>query len=286
MIGEGELKVSQNKETKTIMEFLSENPNVDVSHAWERCWGIQTGIIDRVKERFSVEKHPSCAGRDYFVSEEHPKHGQLEGSFTAYSGEEVDRLVHSWLGNRQRSILDINATVFLGQETRVPHLAVIFGTIPFLYFYAEYTPRVDLRTNPDYLMKYYEPVNKDFLEFRAQPNWTRFVSHGTYLRSLMSPVCVSSHTELNDENIDRCERYLETFINRWFQWLDEAETIPLSERAAQQEYDLKVRELGYRYDPMNVLPVEVFGQEEANRMLDLRIGVDQIKSVANRWERS
>ena len=134
------------------MEFLSENPNVDVSHAWERCWGIQTGIIERVKERFSVEKHPSCAGRDYFVSDEHPKHGQLEGSFTAYSGEEVDWLVHSWLGNRQRSILDINATVFLGQETRVPHLAVIFGTIPFLYFYAEYTPRMDLRTNPDYLM--------------------------------------------------------------------------------------------------------------------------------------
>ena len=94
--------MSQNKETKTIMEFLSENPNVDVSHAWERCWGIQTGIIERVKERFSVEKHPSCEGRDYFVSEEHPKHGQLEGSFTAYSGEEVDWLVHSWLGNRQR----------------------------------------------------------------------------------------------------------------------------------------------------------------------------------------
>ncbi|GIT34645.1 MAG: hypothetical protein Ct9H300mP4_09640 [Gammaproteobacteria bacterium] len=92
--------------------------NVDVSHAWERCWGIQTSIIERVKERFSVEKHPSCAGRDYFVSEEHPKHGQLEGSFTAYSGEEVDWLVHSWLGNRQRSILDINATVFLGQENK------------------------------------------------------------------------------------------------------------------------------------------------------------------------
>ncbi|SVE04037.1 uncharacterized protein METZ01_LOCUS456891, partial [marine metagenome] len=26
MIGKGELKVGQNKETKTIMEFLSENP--------------------------------------------------------------------------------------------------------------------------------------------------------------------------------------------------------------------------------------------------------------------
>ena len=136
--------MSSNKETKTIMEFLSENPNVDVSKAWERCWGIQTNIIERVRERFEVAKHPSCKGRDYFISSEHPDHGLLEGSFNAYSGDQVDWLVHSWIGNRQRSILDINATVFLGQETRVPHLAVIFGTIPRLYFYAEYTPRMDL----------------------------------------------------------------------------------------------------------------------------------------------
>ncbi|GIS87131.1 MAG: hypothetical protein CM1200mP17_16990 [Woeseia sp.] len=52
--------MSSNKETKTIMEFLSENPNVDVSKAWERCWGIQTNIIERVRERFEVAKHPSC----------------------------------------------------------------------------------------------------------------------------------------------------------------------------------------------------------------------------------
>ena len=123
---------------------------------------------------------------------------------------------NSWLGNRKRSILDINATAFLSQETRVPHLTVIFGTIPRLYFYAEYTPRMDLRTNPDYLNKYYEPVNKDFLEFRDHANWTRFVSHGTYLRSFMSPICVSSHAELNDENIDFCETYLKTFIEVGF----------------------------------------------------------------------
>ena len=270
--------MSERKETKTIMEFLAENPDVDVNNAWERCWGIQTGIIDRIRERFEVSKHPSCEGRDYFTSEVHPENGQLEGSFNSYTGDNMDWLVHSWLGNRKRSILDINATAFLSQETRVPHLTVIFGTIPRLYFYAEYTPRMDLRTNPDYLNKYYEPVNKDFLEFRDHPNWTRFVSHGTYLRSLMSPICVSSHAELNDENIDYCETYLKAFIDRWFAWLDEAETVPLSERDALQTYDLKVRELGYRNDPMNVLPIQIFGAEEANRMLEMRIGVDQIKA--------
>ena len=276
--------MSERKETKTIMEFLAENPDVDVNNAWERCWGIQTGIIDRIRERFEVSKDPSCEGREYFTSEVHPKNGQLEGSFNSYTGENIDWLVHSWLGNRKRSILDINATAFLSQETRVPHLTVIFGTIPRLYFYAEYTPRMDLRTNPDYLNKYYEPVNKDFLEFRDHANWTRFVSHGTYLRSLMSPICVSSHAELNDENIDFCETYLQTFIDRWFGWLDEAETVPLSERHALQAYDLRVRELGYRNDPMNVLPIQIFGAEEANRMLEMRIGVDQIKAVSGRWK--
>jgi hypothetical protein len=91
---------------------------------------------------------------------------------------------------------------------------------------------------------------------------------------------------LNNENIDYCANYLEKFIDRWFQWLDEAEEVPVSERAIQQQYDFQVRELGYRNDPMNILPIEVFGAEEANRMLDLRIGTDQIKSATNRWPSS
>lgn len=271
--------MSARAETKTIMEFLAENPNVDVSRAWERCWGIHSKIVDRVRARFPVTRHPQNAGEDYWKSPD----GQLEGGFFGYTGEAVDWLVHSWLGNRRASILDMNATVFLSQQTRVPHLAVIFGTIPKLYFYAEYTPRVDLRTNYDYLMKYYEPANRDFLAFRSHPQWTRFVSHGTYLRALMSPVAVSSHAELNDENISTCEKYLVTFLDRWFRWLDEAEEVPLEERAAQQAYDYTVRELGYRTDPMNVLPQRILGEKEFNRRLEMRIGTEQMAETRGRW---
>ncbi len=267
-------------DTKTIMEFLAENPNVDVSQAWERCWGIHTKIIDRVRDRFPVERHHSTEGEDYFTSPD----GQMEGSFTAYTSPQVDWLVHSWIGNRKASILDMNATVFLGQETRVPHMVIIFGTIPKLYFYAEYTPRVDLRTNLDYLKKYYEPANEGFLKFRADPNWTRFVSHGTYLRSLMSPVATSCTAELNDENISTCEKYLETFVDRWFRWLDDAETVPEEERAAQQEYDFTVRELGYRTDPMNVLTQKIFGDAEFNRRLDMRCGMTQMAEARGRYK--
>jgi hypothetical protein len=264
--------MTERTETKTIMEFLSENPDVDVSKAWERCWGIHSKIIDRVRDRFPVERHHSTVNEDYFTSPDK----QMEGSFAAYNSPEVDWLVHSWIGNRKASILDMNATVFLGQQTRVPHMAIIFGTIPKLYFYAEYTPRVDLRMNIDYLKKYYEPANEGFLKFRSDPDWTRFVSHGTYLRALMSPVATSSTAELTDDNIDTCEKYLGTFVDRWFGWLDEAEEVPEDERTEQQRYDFTVRELGYRTDPMNVLTQRIFGDEEFNRRLDMRCGMTQM----------
>jgi Red chlorophyll catabolite reductase (RCC reductase) len=266
-------------ETKTIMEFLSENPNVDVSKAWERCWGIHSRTVERIRARFDVARHAQTKGEDYWKSPD----GQLEGAFMGYTGPQMDWLVHSWLGNRKQSILDMNATAFLSQQTRVPHLGIIFGTIPKLYFYAEYTPRVDLRTHYEYLQKYYEPANEDFLKFRSDPSWTRFVSHGTYLRALMSPICTSSHTELNEDNIGTCERFLVRFVDRWFRWLDEAEEVPLEERAAQQAYDYKVRELGYRTDPMNVLPMRIFGEKEFNRRLDMRIGTRQMAETRNRW---
>jgi hypothetical protein len=272
--------MSVRTETKTIMEFLAENPNVDVSRAWERCWGIHSRIVERVKARFPVQRHAQNAGQDYWTSPDN----QIEGGFYGYTGRDVDWLVHSWLGNRKASLLDMNATVFLSQQTRVPHMAVIFGTIPKLYFYAEYTPRVDLRTHYDYLVKYYEPANQDFLQFRSDPKWTRFVSHGTYLRALMSPVAVSSHAELNDDNIGTCEKFLVNFIDRWFRWLDDAEEVPVAERAAQQNYDYTVRELGYRTDPMNVLPQRILGEQEFNRRLEMRLGTQQMAETRGRWK--
>jgi len=265
---------------KTIHEFLADQPNVDVSGAWKRCWGIHAGIVDRVRTRFPVTKHPATLGREYYTSLD----GGMEGSFNAYTGSQVDWLVHSWLGNRKASLLDMNATVFLSQQNRVPHLVVIFGTVPKLFFYADYTPRLDLRMDLDYVNKYYEPANAAAIRLRGNPNFSWNWSHGTYLRSLMSPVATSIMGELNDANIDTCERYLEEFVGRWFGWLDEAEQDPLpeSQRSAQQHYDYYVRETGYRTDPMNVLAQRAFGQAEFEKMLDLRCGMPQMAATRRR----
>lgn len=70
-------------ETKTIDQFLAENPNVDVSHAWARCWSILSSIKKRIAGRFpDLELDPACAGREYYTS----PNKEFEGSMQAWSG--------------------------------------------------------------------------------------------------------------------------------------------------------------------------------------------------------
>lgn len=263
-------------DTKTIHQFLAENPDVDVSQAWERCFGILEGFKNQIAGRFEVEKHPECEGREYYTSPD----GAFEGSFNAYSGPGCEWLVNSWLGNRKASILDMNATCFLGPETDVPHLIVIFGTIPKLFFYADYVPRRDLRTDENYLDKYYGgEVNEDFLKLRGDPDFHWSVSHGTYMRALLSPVGLSMAGDLNDANLDKLESYAKRFVARWMGWLDQADGVPPEQRAALQAYDHQVRRLGYERDPMNKLAENVFGAGEVDRMIAMRMGASQMAAA-------
>ena len=56
-------------DTKTIDQFLAENPNVDVTPYWERCWGILAGVKDRIAERFpDLEREENTRDRDYYTS--------------------------------------------------------------------------------------------------------------------------------------------------------------------------------------------------------------------------
>ena len=261
-------------DTKTIDQFLAENPDVDVSHAWERCWGILSDIKGRIATRFpGLSPEPNCADRKYYTS----PNGEFEGSMQAWSGPGCDWLVNSWLGNRKASILDMNATAFLGQETDVPHFIMVFGTIPKLFFYFDFTPRRNLMVDKHYLDSYYNPINADYLELRGNTNFQWSVSHGTYMRALTNPSTQSLMGDLNDSNIDLLEAYAYRMLERWMGWLDTATPVPEAERVALREYDFKVRELGYALDPMNKLAEQVFGADQVENMLNIRMGREQMQ---------
>jgi hypothetical protein len=260
-------------DTKTIDQFLAENPDVDVSQAWERCWGILHDIKEKIAARFpALELEPNCVGREYYTS----PNGEFEGSMQAWSGAGVDWLVNSWLGNRKASILDMNATAFLDQQTDVPHFVMVFGTIPKLFFYFDFTPRKNLMTDPDYLRKYYEPINEAYLALRGDTNFQWSVSHGTYMRSLTNPSTQSLMGDLTNENISVLEDYAYKMLDMWMGWLDQAQPVTADQRAQQQEYDYTVRRLGYELDPMNKLAEQVFGADKVEEMLDVRKGAAQM----------
>jgi len=261
-------------DTKTIDQFLAENPNVDVSQAWARCWGILSSIKGRIAERFpDLVLDSACEDRLYYTS----PNKEFEGSMQAWSGPGCDWLVNSWLGNRKASILDMNATAFLDQQTDVPHFVMVFGTIPKLFFYFDFTPRRNLMTDTGYLDRYYGPINERYLELRGNPNFQWSVSHGTYMRSLTNPSTQSLMGELTDDNIDIFKDYAYDMLETWLGWLDAATPIPPSEQAALRKYDYTVRRLGYERDPMNKLAAQVFGEDKVEEMLDIRMGARQMQ---------
>jgi hypothetical protein len=264
-------------DTKTIDQFLAENPDVDVSRYWERCWGILSGVKQRIAARFpDLQREPNTEDRDYYTS----PNGEWEGSMKAWSGPGMEWLVNSWLGNRKASILDMNATAFLGQETDVPHLVIVFGTIPRLFFYADYTPRRDLMQDVEYLDRYYgDDVNQWYLQLRGDENFQWSVSHGNYMRALTNPVTQSLMGDLNDSNIDLLEQYVDEKVTRWLSWLDDATPVAGNERSALQARDHKIREMGYARDPMNKLAAQVFGGDMVDTMVDIRMGREQMHRV-------
>ena len=266
-------------DTKTIDQFLAENPDVDVSKAWERCWGILHDIRQKIAARFpGLALEPNCVGREYYTS----ANGEFEGSMQAWSGPGVDWLVNSWLGNRKASILDMNATAFLDQQTDVPHFVMVFGTIPRLFFYFDFTPRRNIYIDANYIERYYEPINERYLALRGHQNFQWSVSHGTYMRSLTNPSTLSLMGDLHDDNIGILEEYAYAMLDIWMGWLDTATPIAENARAEQQRYDYSVRRLGYEKDPMNKLAVQVFGEDRVEEMLNVRMGAEQMQRTSGR----
>ncbi len=267
------MTVSQ--EVKTITQMLDEAPNVDVRASWEALWDILSDIKDRLLEEFPVERHPSCAGYEYYEA------GGFEGSLNTFTGPTAEWLVHSWIGNRSASILDMNITVWLGPHIDAPHLCLVFGTVPHLFHYSDFIARRDIGVDADYVQRYYEPENEDYLAFRGDERFTWNVSHGTYMRAITSPVAHSYMAERTPENIEVLKGYVMKRFERWLELVGSAPPVPEAERAVLQARDHRLRKQCYTLDPMNALAVRAMGQETADKMVSLRYGAQQLEQAVS-----
>jgi len=259
-------------ETRTITDLVAEAPDVDVRETWTAMWQVLTEAKDLVTAELPVDKHPSSDPYDYYTP------GSFEGSLNTYTGEGVDWLVHSWIGNRQASILDMNLTVWLGQQIDVPHLCLVIGTVPLLYHYTDFIARRDLMVDNEYVERYYAPANAEWLSFRGDPRFTWSVSHGSYMRAIISPIAHSLMTERNAENVAVVRRHILERTERWLDLVRAAPVVPESERAALRERDHRIRRQIYSLDPMNALAAKSMGQDTVDKMVSLRMGSELLEA--------
>ena len=266
------------RQTKTIHEYLAENPNVDVSESHAALWEILTELKDRAQKLFPMEQQPASEGLGYWATDDQ----SWEGSMTTYTGPQTPHVAHSWIGNRKSSIVDMNFQVWLGPHVDVPHFVQVFGLIPDLFHYSELVCRRDPMVDLDYLNRYYGEENEDFLELRGDDRLTWSVSHGVYMRAFNSPVCHSYTTARTPERVDALRDATFKRFERWVAWVEEAAEVPEDERLALMVRDHKVREYGYTQDPMNVISERMLGKERTQQMLEVRYGKVQMAE----WEKA
>ena len=245
--------------TQSIEEMVSARPDVDNQENFEALWGLLGEMLEKVKARFDIEMDPCC--KDLQPYEGLPDTGAT-GYIGAYAGEEIDWLIHSWTGNPKMSFTNMHLTINLGPHVKVPHFGFALGTVPDIFWYMDYVPRVDMLVDTDYAEKYYygEP-NDNYLEMDRNPNFTPFVSREFYTRLAQTPNSICQGAPFTDENLETVRTYAHRQIDRWLKWVDEAEPVPEADRAALAARDELIRRTICERDPANVVVDKLFTKE-------------------------
>lgn len=259
------------EQLRHVADLVDEGGVQDNTVVFERLWGLLCEVRDKVGKRLVTE--PDASG-DRFRAWDAPSGQKVR--IDVSSGPEVDWMVHSWIGRPETGFSNMHLTVWLGPQTRVPHLGLAWGTIPDVWFYCDVIPRSDLWTDLESLDRYYGPLNDRWLEVREEhPELKVFTSRSLYVRTGLSEVAYVYTSERSDQIIDLMRDLVHERVDRWLRWLDEAAPVPAEERAALAQRDLEIRRNVAERDPANILGVRFFGEEATERLVRTLWGGDR-----------
>lgn len=259
--------------SKTVIEMVDERPAVDNTGVFNQLWDIVGELRAKIDARF--ELHPEASTRD--LQPYHSLDGAAKGFLSAFSGPEVDWLVHSWIGNPAASFSNMHLSAWLGPQIRVPHFGLALGTLPDIFMYMDYVPRTDLMVDLDYLDKYYEPVNARLFQLKQDARFAPFVSRTLYMRQSQSHTSLCFVVQPSDATVALIREVGHEMLDRWIKWTVEAEPVPAPERAALAARDFVVRRTITERDPANKLGERMFGPELTNRLVRALWGGDRAK---------
>lgn len=253
-----------------IIDLVEQSPDVDNRENFNRLWSILAEMNDKIQARFELNLDP-CSDRfkDYkaiSVSRDDSDQG-AEGALHTYSGPEVDWYVHSYIGSPESTFSNMHITLSLGPQSLVPNFGFALGTVPDIFMYMDYMPRVELISNVDYVDKYYTEVNEEFLELQSDSRFNPFISRDLYTRVAMTPTAVAYTATATDDLIEKVRQVGLARLDRWLAWVDAAEQTPVADRAAIAARDELIRRTICERDPANNLADKLFGKETAQAMV-------------------
>jgi hypothetical protein len=238
---------------------------IDLTRAHDLCKSGMKRIADKLFAAFDVARHPAC---DPFVDFSNES-DTMRGSVTAYSGEQLDWVIHSWIGSPERGFTNHHLTVWLPSSIPVPHLAMAVGTIPEVFCFCDLVPRSDLWVDTDSLDQYFEPLSERFMAVAADPRFVPFISRSTYIREAISPIGLCKTCDANEQNITDILAMFEDTLDRWIVMVKEAAPTPIDARAALGRRDRLVRETICDRDPANIVAEKVLGADTTQQLVDL-----------------
>jgi hypothetical protein len=248
---------------KSIEELVAETPKVDNQATFDELWKITTELFEKVKNRFELTMDPCSADLQ-------PYHGKdgASGYMAAYSGPEIDWLIHSWTGNPKATFTNMHLTVTLGSHIDAPNLGFALGTTPDLFMYMDYLPRVDLQADPDYVEKYYNGKPNDaYIEMMNDSRFSPFVTRHTYTRVSLTPVAKCFGAKDTAENMAKVREIAHAHVDTWLEMVEKASAVPQDQRAALSARDHKVRQTICDGDPANIVAEMLFGKELTDRLI-------------------
>ena len=251
----------------SIDEMVTQKPSVDNQAHFDRLWSILGDLKDKVFAQFALQLDPCC----HDIRQYSGKDGS-GGELAVYSGPQIDWLVHSWTGNPKATFTNMHLTVNLAASLDVPHFGLAFGTVPQLFWYMDYLPRKELVHNPEYALKYYSEANKQYLELQADPRFKPFVSRDLYTRVALTPTACCFGADISDEALDAVEEHAHRYLDRWLQYVAEAQPVPQSQQSALAERDLMIRKTICEKDPANIVAEKLFGKELSDYLVQSRWG--------------
>jgi len=260
-----------NATVKSLFELVGERPDVDNSSVFVQLWEILGEIRAKIDARFQLVPDASTADLQPYQTPD----GEAKGLLSAFTGSEIDWLVHSYIGSPKASFTNMHLTCWLGAHTNVPHLGIALGTMPDIFFYIDYVPRADLVSDLEYLDKYYEPANQRYLDIQKDARFSPFVSKALYMRQSQSSTSLCGLCKPTPDAVEVLREALHEHVDRWLAWQDAPPMVPDADRLALAARDLHVRRAITERDPANPMGEILFGKPLANRLVRALWGGDR-----------